>query len=127
MTRKRLLISRLRMAVVTMCENVRRDAVILPGDKRYWHFMTIYIITFKMTRFDDETVVPTPLKSIDEMMEVSKDIFNYINYMHLLIQKVIKNHIEDLVMVNSRVQGSEQPQGYIRALASEKSHLRIDY
>ena len=52
MTRKRLLISRLRMAVVTMHYNVRRDAVILPGDKR----------------IEDETVV-TP-RSIDEMMEV---------------------------------------------------------
>ena len=30
-------------------------------------------------------------------------------------------------MVNNRVLGSEEPQGYIRALASEKSDLRIDY
>lgn len=52
MTRKRLLISRLRMAVDTMHRNVRRDAVILPGDKR----------------LEDETVIP--LRSIDEMMEV---------------------------------------------------------
>ena len=51
-TRKRLLISRLRMAVVTMHRNVRRDAVILPGDKR----------------LEDETVIPP--RSIDEMMEV---------------------------------------------------------
>ena len=34
-TRKRLLIQRLRMAVVTMHDYVRRDAVVLPGDKRW--------------------------------------------------------------------------------------------
>ena len=41
--------------------------------------------------------------------------------------QVIRNQIEDLVVVNTRVRGSEEPGGYIRALASERSHLRIDY
>ena len=41
--------------------------------------------------------------------------------------KVIKNHIEDLVMVNGMVHGSEDPDEYIRVLHSDRSHLRIDY
>ena len=49
------------------------------------------------------------------------------NLLNERVIKVIKHHIADLVMVNSRVLGSEEPQGYIRALDSEKSHLRIDY
>ena len=41
--------------------------------------------------------------------------------------EVIKSHIEDLERVNMRVRGSEQTKGYMRALASERSDLRIDY
>ena len=48
-------------------------------------------------------------KSVDEQLEV------------------IKNHIEDLERVNMRVRGSELTKGYMRALASERSDLRIDY
>ena len=62
------------------------------------------------------------------MMEVNNGkILEYLKNNVTNNLKVIKHHIEDLVMVNSRVLGSEKPKGYIWALASEKSHLRIDY
>ena len=97
-TRKRMLISRLRMAIITMYQYVCRDAVVLPEDK-------------KKDRKERHKTSPKnqKLHSVDEMMEV------------------IKNHIEDLVMVISRVRGSEDPDGYILALDSARSHLRIDY
>ena len=52
-----------------------------------------------------------------------------IYYYSPFLLKVIKNHIEDLVNVNRMVHGSEDPDpdGYIRVLHSDKSHLRIDY
>ena len=40
---------------------------------------------------------------------------------------VVKSHIEDLDRVNARVRGSELTKGYMRALASDRSDLRIDY
>ena len=41
--------------------------------------------------------------------------------------EVVMSHIEDLERVNLRVRGSELTRGYMRALASERSDLRIDY
>ena len=84
----RLLISNLKMAILTMYEYVGRNAVVLPGDKK---------IDLKQS------------KSVDEQLEI------------------VKNHIEDLERVNMRVRGSEMTRGYMRALASERSDLRVDY
>ena len=78
----RLLISRLRLAILTMFQSVCRDAVRLPGD------------TQEVRRKGD---------TVDEMMEL------------------IKNHIGDLVIVNSRVHGSEDAEGYNMGLLSLKS------
>ena len=57
----------------------------------------------------DKKVEIEPSKTVEEQLEV------------------IKSHIEDLERVNMRVRGSEQTKGYMRALASERSDLRIDY
>ena len=84
----RLLISNLKMAILTMYEYVCRNAVVLQGD-------------LKVEIEQSETV--------EEQLEV------------------MMSHIEDLERVNMRVRGSEMTKGYIRALASERSDLRIDY
>ena len=39
----------------------------------------------------------------------------------------IISHIEDLEMVNARVQKSDLADGYMDPLASDKSELRLDY
>ena len=36
-------------------------------------------------------------------------------------------HIEDLQVVNSRVQNSDLTEGYMNPLASDKSEIRLDY
>ena len=77
-----MLISRLRLAILTMFQSVCRDAVRLPGDSQ------------EVIRKGD---------TVDEMMEF------------------IKNHIGDLVRVNSRVQASEKADGYNMGLVSLKS------
>ena len=84
----RLLISKLKMAILTMYEYVCRNAVVLPGDKK---------------------VEIKPARTVEEQVEM------------------IMRHMEDLETVNVRVRGSEMTRGYMRALASERSDLRIDY
>ena len=76
------MISRVRLAILTMFQSVCRDAVRLPGDNQ------------EVTRKGD---------TVDEMMEF------------------IKNHIGDLVVVNSRVHNSEDAEGYNMGLVSLKS------
>ena len=72
---------------MTMYEIVRRNAVVLPGDKK----------------------VEMLAKTVEEQLEV------------------VMSHIDDLERVNMKVRASELTKGYMRALASERSDLRIDY